>query len=88
MKLLLIVSLLISTSFASVVFPDMPVEKCETTCHHVGYTFSSHGRFDMCQDIQSCDVLEWNDDINACELVKTETRKYPMNCRDIPPVTF
>ena len=87
MKKIIIVILLCANSsiFARTIFPDMPIESCEVTCHSVGHTFAQHGRFTICHDVQSCDVLKWNDDLDACELLKTENRKLPIACRDIPP---
>lgn len=86
MKLIALLSLLFTfNSFANEALPELDQAECRTACHSVSHTYQRHGSFSICHDVMSCRVLEWNEDMNVCEYVKTETRKYPIQCRDIPP---
>ena len=63
---------------------EIAKEDCKQTCEIVGYNFQPDF-MKMCKQIEECDVLEWNEELNACEVIEEgKTISYPIACRDIP----
>lgn len=84
MKLVALSLLLLTSSL----YASMPEEQeqCVTVCKSTGqHTYQQHGRIAVCHEIMRCEVYQWDDDAQSCELLREENRRYPMQCRDIPP---
>ncbi len=86
MKILLFAIALTSiSSFASEVeYVDLPKEECQQVCEIYTYGFQPDF-MGFCKQIEKCDVLKWDEEAKACELVEAgKFISYPIACRDIP----
>lgn len=88
MKLVLMTLALLSTQalMARPMTYKINKEDCQKQCSFVAYDFNEDF-MGNCRMIEKCDVLEWNEEVSACEVVlEDQYRAWPIACRDIPPL--
>jgi hypothetical protein len=86
MKIVLIaIGLVAINSFATEVeYVDVSKEECQQVCEIYSYGFQPDF-LGFCKQIEKCDVLKWDEEAKACELVEAgKLISYPIACRDIP----
>lgn len=85
---LIALSTILLSVFASDIFADefYPAYDCVSSCEHASYEIGNIGHNDACFEIQKCTQVEWNQDLNTCNIVGYEARKNVIPCIDLPPV--
>lgn len=83
-KIFIAMAAILTVSSFAADYSDFTQSECTQVCELYAYDFQE--TFGFCGQIEECDVLSWNTQSQTCEFVETKLVKYPMQCRDIPPM--